>query len=266
MRSTENHACQEPDARTKNALSRLRSAPFSVAAPSFAVPGTVTENARFLAPHFSEIGMVLFETESCLAYTERDLAPDLAELPLSWHVHLPLDLPWRQGVEKVGDRIAGLVAKVDYLRPKSYVLHPPRDADLLLPLAEAFGRAGVDTSRVLLENVEESDLAAVWPRALEAGYGACLDIGHLLAYSQEHVLTLDRLWEKVGMLHIYGPDKNARHQSLRALSGAGQKLLRDWLERLRPDATVTIEVFRADGLFESAGLLADWLEEWKEST
>jgi len=266
MKTREKTACQSPAARTLDALTQLKAAPFSVAAPSFAIPGTVAENAKLLAPHFSEIGIVLFETESCLEYTDEDLPPDLAGLEVAWHVHLPLDLPWKTDVSKVCGKLKALMAKVDYLHPTAYVLHPPQDGDLLFPLAETFRAEGVNPARVLLENVEESDLAAVWPQALEAGYGACLDIGHLLAFRQEHILTLPRLWEKVGMLHIYGPDMAARHKSLSQLPEKGRKMLRDWLGKLRPESTVTIEVFNENGLFESAGVLARWLDDWKVST
>lgn len=266
MNTGEKPTYRKPDRREQAALKRLRNAPVRVAAPSFAIPGTVTRNAHFLAPYFNEIGIVLFETEACLNYSETDLAPDLADLPVSWHVHLPLDLPWERGIDTVCDNISKLLGKVDYLHPTAYVLHPPRNGELLFPLAETFREAGVDVSSVLLENVEESDLAAVWPQAMEAGYGACLDIGHILAYEQKHVLTLPRLWEKVGMLHLYGTDAKARHKPLKELSQEGRDMVRSWIGNMRSGASITLEVFNESGLFQSAPLLADWLDKWKVST
>ena len=67
-----------------------------LAAPSFVIPAGVAENARFLAGKVDEVGLCLFETSACLNYGPQDLPPDLAALPLRWHAHLPVDLPWPQ--------------------------------------------------------------------------------------------------------------------------------------------------------------------------
>ncbi|MDO5484253.1 MAG: hypothetical protein Q4F27_05035, partial [Desulfovibrionaceae bacterium] len=65
-----------------------------LAAPSFVLPGTVAENAAFLAGKVDEVALCLFEAQACLAYTAADMPAALADLPLRWHVHLPVDLPW----------------------------------------------------------------------------------------------------------------------------------------------------------------------------
>ena len=65
-----------------------------LAAPSFVLPGTVAANARFLAHKVDEVALCFFEARACLAYGPEDLPPDLADLPLRWHVHLPVDQPW----------------------------------------------------------------------------------------------------------------------------------------------------------------------------
>ena len=98
---------------------------FTIAAPSFVIPAGVAENSRFLADYFPEICLLFFETEACLKYTDSDLSPDLADLPVKWHVHLPLDLPWEQGLDVVWSKIAGLIDKTAYLAPRLYVLPPP---------------------------------------------------------------------------------------------------------------------------------------------
>lgn len=255
-----------PDIELKNALSRLEKASFSIAAPSFVIPGTVADNAQALAGLFPEVGIVLFESKSCLEYDENDLPAALGKLDLRWHVHLPLDLPWHAGVDEVCRIISKLVSKVDYLSPRAYVLHPPQTAELMTPLAAGFRDMGVDPSRVLLENVEESDLAVVWDEACSEGFGVCLDLGHVLAYRQDHILTLPSLWEKVGMLHVYSPGERARHESLKNLNEHGKNMLGGWLSQLRPDAVVMLEIFNETGLKESTKLLAEWLANWDFST
>ena len=124
---------------------------FTIAAPSFVIPAGVVENSRFLADYFPEICLLFFETEACLKYTDSDLPPDLADLPVKWHVHLPLDLPWEQGLDVVWSKIAGLIDKTGYLAPRIYVLHPPTVPGLLVPLAGKFREAGLDPSDILLE-------------------------------------------------------------------------------------------------------------------
>jgi hypothetical protein len=261
---------------TRKALGRLKQAPFSVAAPSFVVPDTVCGNARLLAPHFSEIALLLFEARACLDYDETDLAPDLAGLDVDWHVHLPLDLNWGHGgtvgLDSGWKPIAGLLEKVDYLSPRAYVLHPPVSPDLLAPLAARFRDAGVAPGRILLENVHETDLANHWEAAQDAGFRICLDLGHMLHHGQQHLLRLPNIWHNVDMLHIYAPGQGERHESLARLDEQGREMLGHWLQCWKTHAVhgtrrcMTLEIFNETKLLESAGLLADWLEQWKVST
>lgn len=60
------------------------------------MPGTVAENCVFLATMVDEVGLLFMESAACLAYGKRDLPDSLADLPLSYHLHLPLDLPMNE--------------------------------------------------------------------------------------------------------------------------------------------------------------------------
>ncbi len=236
--------------------------PFTIAAPSFVIPAGAAENSRFLADYFPEVSLLFFETNGCLNYTNFDLPPDLADLPISWHVHLPLDLPWEQGLDTVWDKLSRLMGKAAYLKPHAWVLHPPTEPDMLLSLAARFRDAGIDPADILLENVEESDLCALWPEAREGGYSTCLDLGHILAYGQEPVLDLPGIWDTVQMLHVYAPvPGSGRHTGLAALDEAGQKLLGDVLAKFKGH-TLTLEVFEETGIFDSIDLLAGWMKSW----
>ena len=73
---------------------------------------------------------MLLETAGCLAYDEKDLPLDLPSLGLSFHAHLPLDLPWDAGAGGVSATILSLEEKIAFLRPRHYVLHPPRAGQL----------------------------------------------------------------------------------------------------------------------------------------
>jgi len=237
--------------------------PFHLAAPSAVLPAGLAENSKFLADYFPEIAILFFETEACLAYTDEDLPAHLADLPCSWHVHMPLDLPWQAGFEAAWQKIDGLLDKIALVSPKAYVLHPPDAPDMLLPLAAKLRDKGVDPARFLIENVGQCSLTPVWDEVVEGGYSACLDIGHIQAYDQRDVLKLHGLWERVRMLHVYGAERDGRHHALSELAPEGQALLRAMLERAT-DFTVTLEVFRQAELFDSLDLLGRWLAQWSE--
>ena len=236
--------------------------PFRIAAPSFLIPGTVAENVAFLDTLVPEIAVLLFQTDACLAYDERDLPSSLARMGVAWHLHLPLDLPWAEGPRTVWERIAALLDKTAFLTPWAFVLHPPRAGAELSALAKHLRAAGYSPSDFLLENIEGNDLSALWDAVLGDNFSACLDLGHVLTYGQESVLARPDLWDRVRMLHVNAPGPKGRHLSLAALDARGRELLREMLGRLAPGATVTIEVFDAAGWFESAALLADWWNEW----
>lgn len=81
---------------------------------SWVIKGSIAENALFLQNRTDEIGLCLFEWRSCLAYGEAGLPPWLADLPLFWHVHLPLDLPWEAGPYKAAEICNELIEKTAF--------------------------------------------------------------------------------------------------------------------------------------------------------
>ncbi len=188
----------------------------------------------------------------------------MTNLPISWHVHLPLDLPWASGLDTVWEKLTTLMDKAAYLEPKAWVLHPPTEPDMLLPLAARLRDAGINPADVLLENVDESDLCAVWDEARTGGYSTCLDLGHIIAYGQHSVLDLPNLWDTVQMLHVYAPINGGRHTGLGHLDEEGKTLLQEMLTKFRGD-TVTLEVFDETEIFHSLSLLAQWAADWSNA-
>ncbi|NDV19506.1 hypothetical protein GO013_08755 [Pseudodesulfovibrio sp. JC047] len=239
--------------------------PYSVAAPSFVIPAGAAENAVYLAGRFPEIDLLFFEAEACLAYTDVDLPPSLAELPVSWHVHLPLDLDWSTGLDTIWHTLDRLIDKAAFLSPHAYVLHPPTELDMLIPLAARLRDKGVDPANFLIENIQGYSLIPIWDEIREAGYSACLDIGHLLAYEQEKILDLPDLWRHVQMLHVYGMETRQRHQPLSNMDKSGRDLLRTLLNNFT-GPTVTLELFNEQGLFHSLDLLGQWTSCWSNES
>ena len=64
------------------------------------------------------------------------------------------------------------------------------------------------------------------------------------------------------MLHVNAPGDGSRHRPLTELDKGGRALLKDMLNRLRPDGVVTLEIFEERGLMRSAELLVQWMAEW----
>lgn len=231
--------------------------PWRLAAPSCVLPAPIPENCTFLAQGYDEIGLCFFETGACLAYGEADLPRSLARLPVSWHMHLPLDLPWERGAAEVARVVLALRDKAGHVRPGRFVLHPPEALAELAELAGLLERGGIGPEALLVENIAGRDLARHWPVIRGLGLGVCLDLGHMLVHGQEDFLALPGLWERVGMLHLNAPDpqKPARHAPLTLLSSAGRDLCRRMLAGLAPGGVVLLELFNPSALADSRAWL-----------
>lgn len=232
---------------------RPQNLPWVLAAPSCVLPAPVSENCIFLAPEFDEIALAFFETEACLAYTGQDLPPGLAQLPVSWHMHLPLDLPWGAGVERVAEIVLELRRRIAFLSPGSFVLHPPQEPDQLAGLALLLEKGGLPLEALLVENIAGRDLAQHWQVISGLGLGVCLDLGHMLVHGQEDFLDLPELFSRTRMVHLNAPDplKPARHASLSLLDGRGRAIMTRLLDGLAPGGVVVLELFNEEALCDS---------------
>lgn len=233
--------------------------PWILAAPSCVLPADLTANCAFLAQRFDEIALAFFETGACLAYTERDLPRRLAQLPVSWHMHLPLDLPWESGAGRVAEVILALRDRAAYLLPRQFVLHPPEGPEALAELAGLLEAGGLAPGQVLVENISGQDLSRLWPVIQDTGLGACLDLGHMLAHGQEEFLDLPGLFARTRMVHLNAPDpaNPARHASLSQLDARGRALCGRLLAGLAPGNIVVLELFSEKALFESLSVLRE---------
>lgn len=251
---------------------KLKALPLVVAAPSFVVPDTVAANCRFLDGLFPEVALCLFETKACLAYTDRDLPADPSALDLTFNAHLPLDLPWGHGPEAAADAALAVAARVAHLAPRCFVLHPPAAPGELARFVRRWIGAGRAARDLLLENVEGNDLSTLLDEAHGLGLSLCLDLGHMMAYEQHFLLSAVD-WDRVRMLHAYAPEggagapggparRGSRHRPLTELDEDGRGLLRELVLRLRPDASITLEIFEERGLMRSAELFVQWMARW----
>jgi hypothetical protein len=248
------------------------------AAPSWVIPGTLAENCVFLAGKVNEAGLLFFETTASLAYGAEDLPPFLADLPLSYHAHLPVDLEWEEP-EKAAVVCADLLDKISFLGQKGgqqefssprAVLHPPahdpadalRAARLLERFAAAFTARGHSLSSLLLENVRGNDLSGLRGLVRELGFGVCLDTGHALAYGQGSLLRDAALLERVALVHVNAPGRGAKaggHFPLPSLDAAGQALCASFCRAAPEEAVIMLELFRWEEILLSLPLVRAWL-------
>lgn len=241
------------------------SLPWPLAVPSFVFPDTVAGNCRQLVGKYPEIALTFFEGRACLDYTEDDLPPSLADLPLRYHVHMPLDLPWNEGKAAVSHIVRGLVRRAAFLSPSAYVVHAIEDVGALDLLAECFAAEGVAMDKVLLENIGEFDPAKFATHISRLGFSVCLDLGHMLAYGQEGLVDNTAIAQRTRMLHLNAPDRingTDRHHALNTLDTTGQELLRRLLGIIRPGETVVLELFSPDKLNASLAELNRLCRNW----
>ncbi len=250
---------------------------YAIAAPSCVLPANVAENAQFLAHKVQEVGLCFFETKACLAYTEEDLPLHLQSLPLRWHIHLPVDLPWKVGSTLKGSHAAqkalALLTKVAYLRPRYAVLHPPTFLDdpvqqglLLQEFLQTWHK--VSSCPVLLENLQHMPLHTL-PESLfqnvthnkkqEFVFGICLDVGHMLAFEQEILIEKQALLDRVQLVHWSAPGNFDDHKPLSAFTVRQKNILMQLVPLLPQHCTHMVEVFHWQGIEESIPHLQKFL-------
>ena len=258
-------------------LSRYR-----LAAPSWVIPGSLNENCRFLASKVDEVGLLFMETEACLQYGPEDLPASLADLPLSYHVHLPVDLPMRDGPATAAAICYALLKKTAFLAEAGSViqgekmphlravLHPPvedpaqpgKAAEQLDTFVRAFADMGGNPSLLLLENIRGNNLLRHFDLLRTHRMGICLDLGHALAFGQDDLLEERSLPGLLGMVHLSAPGKGAsagRHMPLTTLnreeSAKGTRLC----SMLPHGKVIVLELFDWTQVRDSLPLLLSWL-------
>lgn len=242
--------------RDKYAVGGFQPVEYSLpfAAPSCVVPGTVAENAHFLAGKVAEIGLCFFETQPCLAYGVEDLPTGLKDLGFSWHVHLPVDLPWEVGGRAAAAVAVALMGKVAYLSPWAAVLHPPRGAEGLLGDFASLWRE-YSAVPVLLENIDTSSLVNLRGVIEAADYGICLDVGHALGYAQGDLLDDAALLRRVALVHWSAPGQRDQHLPLTALTPEERDIALQVAHKLPAGARHLLEIFHWSGVEASAPVL-----------
>ncbi|MDE5833334.1 MAG: hypothetical protein K2H64_10230 [Desulfovibrio sp.] len=232
------------------------------AAPSWITPGDIPTNSRILAEVFGGCALCFFESAASLKYDDRDLPPELAELPIRWHLHLPCDLP-EDNPTAAAEVCLALEKKARFLAPELAALHPPSmgDAARKREYLEIFMSRWREDSSVplVLENISSCDLAELGEDFFdEDGFGVCLDVAHALRYGQRELLR-SSLPEKAALVHWSAPGDGDMHASLANLAGEELAVARGLAPRLSDDAIHLLEIFAFQPAVSSIPILNDIL-------
>lgn len=264
------------EALVRNAVGARRGwGAIGLAAPSWVLPGALSDNCRFLAGKVDEAALLFFESAASLAYTRHDLPPEMAGYGLRYHVHLPLDLSWESGGASVAAVCLALMEKVAFLDARRAVLHPPPKSEgagrALDAFAAAWAGAGRAVSDVLLENTKDNDLCGLWPCIAGNGYGLCLDLGHMLAYGQSDLRQVILAGElpravRLGMVHCNAPGSGLEgdapkgaHLPLVSLDADGAALGEALCALLDANGVAVAEFFDWEHVARSLPIMDRWL-------
>ncbi len=245
-----------------------------IAAPSCILPDTVAANAFFLASKVQEVGLYFFESQACLNYTEVDLPQNLANLPINWHIHLPVDLPWGMDDGSKAARIAlNVAAKAAYLNPRFGVLHPPTHINGHIVTEarqqEKFLLSFIKTwythtnLPILLENIEYAPLVNLGTKLFNLPHmpiGICLDVGHMLGFNQHEMLLQSELLKHVSLVHWSAPGKRDEHLALNYFTAHEYEVVQNMVQQLPHGVCHMLEIFNWSGIEQSYAILEQILD------
>lgn len=240
--------------------------PWEIGATSFVLPAGMVDNVRFLADKVDDIQLLFFESPSNEGLengVDKEMLKKLAgENETGFTVHLPTDIrpgnccPEQRKHEV--EVIAGLMADLDFLEPRCYDLHLPRQHDV----SHAQWCDSVDTFLSMLKKeigrqsrlvaIENINYPFAWIRSLVESHdlGVCLDVGHALFFGDDLPGFLADL-SRTRHIHYHGISNNKDHQGL----GPGDKSITEQLGTALQaggfEGVVTIEVYNTCDLHDS---------------
>jgi len=237
-----------------------------LAATSWLWPATLEENLRRIARWelpIRQTALLFYQHAPSLAYTPQDIPA----LPgLSSHVHLPLDLPWASGPRAVWDIVRSLMeGTAAPLSPWCGVLHPPAAPGDLAGLATLWRKCAPGW-KLLVENIPGQDLHAHWPVIKDLDIPVCLDVGHLMAFGQDWLLSMPDLARRVELVHCYAPGDSFgshEHLPLTRLTRGQKTTLRAVFAQLAPTTVILFEVFAESDLRASLQTFYALKRKWR---
>ncbi len=241
--------------------------PFRIGATSYVVPGSLLENAAYLATRVEDMQLVLFDVpEGPCNVPGPDEVNELARIgrrhDLGYTVHLIHDLV-ADGESHCSLRSAqDVIMRTRGLAPHAYVLHlegkavrdlPPSSARFLqwqrdqAQTLQTVGSWAGNPTRLAVENLEGYHPDFVVQVAAAAGACRCIDVGHLWLDGHDPLPYLAAHLPAAQVVHLHGVrqdrDGPRDHCSLAHTPPAQLDAVIDLLLRRGFAGVVTLEVF-----------------------
>ena len=246
---------------------------FRLGSTSYIYPDDILPNVRKLAPVVDDVELVLFEADDY--GTNLPDASTIAELyalarqhDLTYTVHLPLDLDWRDA--RTFDRILRAHDATRALEPFAYVLHldgrvlrgEPTPEVVAQWQAES-GRAldqlltRIDASRLCIENLEAWSPEYFREVVAQKNLARCVDVGHFWLQKLDPLPHLQEHLGRTRVIHLHGVNTRD-HQSLIHQPRDDVKRVLDFLARAKFAGVLTLEVFGLDDFLSSKQVVMEW--------
>jgi sugar phosphate isomerase/epimerase len=246
---------------------------FRLGTTSYIYPDDMLPNVRRLASRVDDIELVLFEVDDygtnlpdpATIAELKTLATDHA---LSYTVHLPIDLDWRDA--RSFEKIFRALDATRTLDPFAYILH--LDGRMLIgePSSAAIAQwqsetmraldrvvAHIDPSRLCIENLERWAPEFFTAIVAQKNLARCVDVGHLWKQARDPLPHLRAHIAQTRVIHLHGI--NGRdHQSLAWQARDEVTRVLDFLARAEFAGVLTLEVFNVDDFISSHQVVAEW--------
>jgi sugar phosphate isomerase/epimerase len=194
---------------------------------------------------------------------------------VSFNVHLPIDIFLGDKNEEVRFRGISVFKKVIErtlcLKPSLYTLHfdlrdksGQEETDIeawrkrILRSAKEMTGCGIEPKRISIESLS---YPFEWIEDIvrEFGFSICLDIGHMLIYSQDIPRYLEKYLPQTSIIHLHGVENGVDHLGIDRLNGKIVDLILSKLQGFT--GILSVEVFSFDDLKNSLEVLE---QRWKK--
>jgi sugar phosphate isomerase/epimerase len=253
--------------------------PFRLGTTSYIYPDHIVPNVVKLAPFLDEIELVLFESEGLDNYPDETQMKDLMSLSIhqgvDFNIHLPIDIFLGDEEEEIRVKGVNIVRKVMErtlcLRPSIYTLHLDlrnkdgrEETDIeawrrrILRSAKEMTEWGIEPKRISIETLS---YPFEWIEDIvkEFGFSICLDIGHMLIYSQDIPRYLENYLSQTSIIHLHGIENGVDHLGIDRLNGKMVDLILSKLQSFT--GILSVEVFSFGDLKNSLEVLE---QRWKK--
>ena len=246
---------------------------FRLGSTSYVYPDDILPNVRQLASQVDDIELVLFEVDDYGSnLPDASIVQELNGLAqandLTYTVHLPIDLDWRDA--RSLDKIRRAIEATRVLNPFAYVLHldgrpllgePTREiveqwqAETAATLDKIIAR--VEPSQLCVENIEKWSPEYFASIVAQKNLSRCIDVGHLWVQHRDPVQHLQEHLARTRVIHLHGVDAHD-HQSLAKQSRNEVIRALNFLAKANYAGVMTLEVFSVDDFISSKRIVEEW--------